>query len=123
MRIIYHSTTGNIPRFLSKCGMGGWSIEIAQKVDEPFILVTNTLGFGEVPDAVTDYLSFNSEYLYGVAASGNRNFGDNFGAAGRIIAQIYDVPLLLTFELSGTDEDVLTFCERVWEIDAEIYRA
>ncbi|MFZ4454296.1 class Ib ribonucleoside-diphosphate reductase assembly flavoprotein NrdI [Salibacterium aidingense] len=123
MKVVYHSVTGNIPRFLAKCGIEGGSIAQAPPAAGPFILVTNTLGFGEVPPAVSAYLAQNGEWLWGVAASGNRNFGGNFGAAGRQIAEEYNVPLLLTFELAGTNEDVQTFCERLWEIDAKLYRA
>lgn len=123
IRIIYHSITGNIPRFLAKCGIEGESITEVPPADAPFLLVTNTLGFGEVPPAVADYLTQNGDWLRGVAVSGNRNFGGNYGAAGRQIAAEYDVPLLLTFELSGTAEDVRKFTERAWEIDAKLYRA
>ncbi|MFD2704668.1 class Ib ribonucleoside-diphosphate reductase assembly flavoprotein NrdI [Salibacterium lacus] len=121
MNIVYYSLTGNIPRFLAKCGISGGSVTQTQPAAEPFILVTNTLGFGQVPPAVADYLAQNGDWLRGVAASGNRNFGGNFGAAGRQIAQDYDVPLLLTFELAGTDEDVRIFTEELRKLEESIY--
>ncbi|PGN53895.1 class Ib ribonucleoside-diphosphate reductase assembly flavoprotein NrdI [Priestia megaterium] len=117
MIVVYYSLTGNIPRFLSKCNIGGQSIEVTETVDQPFILVTNTLGFGEVPTPVSRFLARNYKYLTAVAASGNRNWGKNFARAADRIADEYNVPIIHKFELSGTDDDVKIFTERMSAIE------
>ncbi|GMK47617.1 hypothetical protein PghCCS26_47470 [Paenibacillus glycanilyticus] len=47
--------------------------------------------------------------LRGVAASGNRNWGANFGRAGDIICEQYCVPLIVKFELAGNENEVQFF--------------
>lgn len=111
--IYYASLTGNVRRFVSKTGLAAEEIQSGLTVTEPFVLVTYTIGFGEVPPKVSKFLDTNGHLLRGVAVSGNRNWGDNYGRAGDIIAKQYNVPLLLKFELAGTKDDVKTFVERV----------
>ncbi len=118
MLIVYTSLTGNIKRFVNKLGIRSLQITENQRVDEPFILITNTLGFGEVPENVSAFLKENNHFLRGVAVSGNRVWGSNFGKAGDIICNQYGVPLLLKFELSGTNQDVETFMQEVGKLDA-----
>ena len=48
----------------------------------------------------------NRQKLSGVIASGNINFGDDYAKAGYVISKKCNVPLLYTFELMGTEEDV-----------------
>lgn len=78
--------------------------------------MTPTTGFGQVPAAVDEFIRYNADELRGVAVSGNRNWGRNYGAAGEAIAQEYGVPLLLRFELAGTDEDVAKFKAEVTQL-------
>jgi protein involved in ribonucleotide reduction len=87
-------------------------------VDEPFILITYTTGFGQVPPNVLDFLKNNHKYLIGVAASGNRNWADSYCASADIIANQYNVPIISKFELFGTKTDVEYFKKRVSEIEA-----
>lgn len=113
MLIYYASLTGNVRRFISKLGVEATDINTHPLADTPYILVCYTFGMGQVPAEVSDWLQRNSRYLRGVAVSGNKNWGDFYGRAGDIIAKQYGVPLLLKFELSGNDEDVRIFNERV----------
>lgn len=110
MIIAYYSLTGNVRRFVGKLGRPGalYTIKpgVGAVLTELFVLVTPTTGFGQVPTTVTEFLRNNADMLAGVIASGNVNWGVNFGKAGRIISEQYDVPLIHTFELSGTDADV-----------------
>ena len=77
----------------------------------PFVLVCPTyadgLGRGAVPKQVIRFLNRpeTRALLRGVIAGGNRNFGENFALAGRIIADKCGVPLLYRFELAGTEEE------------------
>ena len=48
----------------------------------------------------------NRKYLRGVMGAGNSNFGAQYNIAARKIAAKLDVPLLYTFEIMGTKEDV-----------------
>ncbi|MCO7176068.1 class Ib ribonucleoside-diphosphate reductase assembly flavoprotein NrdI [Sporolactobacillus kofuensis] len=113
MRILYATMTGNVKRFLAKTGLAHQPISSVEKIDEPFVLVTNTIGFGDAPDQVKDFLSRNERNLVAVAASGNRNWGRNFAHAADVVAAMYHVPILYKFELGGTDHDVIEFRERV----------
>lgn len=109
MLIVYYSLTGNVRRFVNKLGRPSALYEIksgGSLITEPFVLITPTTGFGQVPATVAEFTQNNSEYLVGVAASGNVNWAANYGKAGRTISEEYGVPLIHTFELSGLDEDV-----------------
>lgn len=117
MKVVYFSFTGNVRRFIKRTELPD-TMEItessaSEKIEEPFIIVTGTIGFGEVPPVVQQFLDINQDHLRGVAASGNRNWGPNFAKAGITIAQNYDVPLLMKFELHGTVNDTKEFKEKV----------
>ncbi|MCS4486411.1 class Ib ribonucleoside-diphosphate reductase assembly flavoprotein NrdI [Staphylococcus americanisciuri] len=124
MKVVFYSFTGNVRRFLKRTELEDLyeitEANASDKVEEPFILVTGTIGFGEVPAPVEQFLKTNQAGLKGVAASGNRNWGNNFAKAGVIISQAYDVPLLMKFELHGTLKDTMEFKEKVVNFD-EIY--
>ncbi|MFT8872475.1 MAG: class Ib ribonucleoside-diphosphate reductase assembly flavoprotein NrdI [Sporolactobacillus sp.] len=117
MQIYYSTMTGNVRRFLRKTQLPCQSIQTVDAVVEPYVLVTNTVGFGEVPETVKRFLGRHSRYLVAVAASGNRNWGKNFAKAADVIAQAYGVPVLSKFELGGTAADVIKFKERVTAYD------
>lgn len=104
--------TGNVKRFIQKTGLEATQItKESIKVNKPFVLVTYTIGIGQVPPIVADFLDENNEYLVGVAVSGNRIWGTNFGKAGDIISKEFNIPLLLKFELSGLESDIQKFKE------------
>lgn len=121
MKIYYYSIAGNIRRFLANCQLDAELLTASTIAAEPFVLVTNTLGFGEVPAPVAAFLRNNHRHLIAVASSGNRNWGANFARAADLISEQYNVPIILKFELSGTAEDAKYFTERVRCID-ETYR-
>lgn len=107
--IVYDSKTGNVQRFVKKLGLRALKVEEGLVVDEPFVLITYTTGFGQVPPSTENFLKKNHLHLVAVAVSGNRNWGGFYGKAGDIISQKYNVPLLMKFELSGTEKDVEKF--------------
>ena len=94
MLVAYDSMTGNVKRFIHKLNMP--AVQIGERVLE--------------------FLERNNEKLKGVSASGNRNWGDMFGASADKISAKYEVPIVSKFELSGTNNDVEYFKERVREI-------
>jgi protein involved in ribonucleotide reduction len=118
MLIAYDSKTGNVRRFIDKLKMPAVQIDEAMKMDEPFVLVTYTTGFGQIPQKVASFLERNHPRMIGVAASGNRNWGDGFAKSADTISELYDVPVLTKFELSGTKNDVERFVQGVNAIAA-----
>ncbi|MGG2024250.1 class Ib ribonucleoside-diphosphate reductase assembly flavoprotein NrdI [Gottfriedia sp. S16(2024)] len=115
-RIYFDSLTGNVRRFVERLPFEAVDIAEVEDVSEPFILVTYTTGFGNVPPSTSEFLRKHGDKLIGVASSGNIIWGENFGKAADRIALVYNVPILLKFELSGTNDDIKILTERVSEI-------
>jgi len=116
--IAYDSKTGNVRRFVEKLNMRMIQIEDKMTLDEPFVLITYTTGFGQVPAKVLSFLQKNHRHLIGVSASGNRNWGEGFARSADLIAKLYKVPVLSKFELSGTKQDVERFKQEVCGVAA-----
>lgn len=117
MKVVYFSFSGNVRRFIKRSEISD-VMEITKDnctdpFEEPYILVTGTIGFGEVPKEVQSFLEVNHHNLHAVAASGNRNWGQNFAKAGRTISEKYHVPLLMKFEVQGSNKDVIEFKNKV----------
>lgn len=113
MLIVYDSRTGNVRRFVNGLGRRTVAAAEAGELQEPFVLVTYTTGFGQVPDSTTRFLQKNGHCLAGVASSGNRNWGDGFAKAADRIAAQYRVPVLARFELSGTAKEAAQFLQEL----------
>ncbi len=113
MLVAYDSRTGNVRRFINKLNLPAVQIDDKMTLDEPFVLITYTTGFGEVPAKVQSFLKNNYARCVAVAASGNRNWGECFGRSADIIARTYGVPVLSKFELAGTTQDVERFKQGV----------
>jgi len=122
MLVVYDSRTGNVRRFVEKLNMKSVSLDdgdaAEMTVDEPFVLVTFTTGFGQVPERVEKFLRRNSSLLKGVSASGNRNWGQSFAKSADDISNRYNVPVIHKFELSGTGRDVDQFRQGVNKLAA-----
>lgn len=123
--IVYDTFTQNNARFIKKLNLAeNETVKITPDliVSEPFVLLTYTTGFGEVPKTTLNFLEINNSYIQGVAASGNTIWGDNFARSADTISEMYGIPILIKFEMSGMPEDVETFKERVQNIRYETYR-
>lgn len=107
IKIAYYSRTGNVKAFVERYLSDYESIDISEvkTMNTPYVLITPTYDFGQVPEVVTKWLRKNNGCMVGVIASGNRNWGDLYGHAGDIISDLYEVPLLAKFELRGTIAD------------------
>lgn len=117
MIIAYDSKTGNVNRFVSKLSMDAVQITEDMMLKDPFVLITYTTGYGLVPQKVLKFLQNNHHNMVAVAASGNRNWGQNYCKSADIISASYKVPILLKFEMSGTQQDIKYFKERVMSIE------
>ncbi|RIL69167.1 class Ib ribonucleoside-diphosphate reductase assembly flavoprotein NrdI [Staphylococcus devriesei] len=126
MKVVYFSFSGNVRRFIKRSELTD-VMEITKDnckdiINEPYILVTGTIGFGEVPQEVQSFLEVNHLNLRAVAASGNRNWGQNFAKAGQTISESYDVPLLMKFEVQGTNKDIIEFKNKVGHFNEDYGR-
>ncbi|MBZ8178212.1 class Ib ribonucleoside-diphosphate reductase assembly flavoprotein NrdI [Corynebacterium poyangense] len=123
MLVVYFSSaTENTHRFVQKLGLPAQRIPLRRSdppliVDEPYVLICPTYGGGAgilnqnsrpVPPQVIRFLNnkHNRSLIRCVVASGNSNFGVDYGKAGDVISEKCHVPYVYRFELLGTDEDV-----------------
>lgn len=115
IHLYYDSRTGNVQRFIEKVlQITGWNaqrIDNEMVVEEPGHLITFTTNFGQIPANTEAFLAKNSDQIFSVTSSGNRNWGRNYGVAADKISAIYDIPQAFKFELSGTMEDINQFIE------------
>ena len=120
MKIVVFSFTGNCKKFLARCEVNEEHIiELKEDLEmlENYILVTPTIGFGEVPPSVRNFLENNENKPQWVLASGNRNWGTNFANAADVINKDYNVPILMKFELNGTTAEVEKFKQLYEEME------
>ncbi|MGG4031740.1 class Ib ribonucleoside-diphosphate reductase assembly flavoprotein NrdI [Bacillus subtilis] len=121
MIITYESKTGNVRRFVKALQqeLDIESIEITDDtiITQEFIHITYTIGFGEVPERTLNFIKKNKNKIRGVAVSGNKVWGDNYGLAGDKLSAKFHTPLLLKFELSGTKQDLQKIIQEVQLID------
>lgn len=118
MDVVYFSSSSeNTHRFVGKLSVNAHRIPLMPKegplaVSEPYVLVVPTYGGGRgtsaVPKQVIKFLNDpeNRQWIRGVVATGNTNFGAAYCLAGDIISDKCEVPVLYRLEILGTDEDV-----------------
>ncbi|GAB1611594.1 class Ib ribonucleoside-diphosphate reductase assembly flavoprotein NrdI [Mammaliicoccus lentus] len=110
LTIVYYTKTKQTEKFVSKLleAIDIQSIKIQDEliVDTPFILLTPTYFFGEVPKEVTEFLHHNHNNLVAVMSSGNKNWGGNFAKSGETISKEYNVELIGKYELAGNNQDI-----------------
>lgn len=104
--IAFASRTGNVRYIISRLQLPAMEIGEASTLKVPFLLMTYTDGFGEVPEPVRSFMERSGSYCQGVIVSGNSNFGHHqFGRAGDEIARQWQIPLVRKIELRGFKED------------------
>lgn len=113
MIIYFDSLTGMVKNFSERLGYETRNVRDLDlnNIPDDMFLITRSWGYGKVPistlEFLNDLLSSNKlTNLKGVAVSGNKNWGNNFGKAGEIIEQEYGIPLILKFEGKGFEKDV-----------------
>lgn len=120
IKVIYYSNhSRNTERFASKLEHPASRIE--DGIESECILIVPTYGRAAVPVVVVKALKERvvRERVRAVIGTGNINFGENYCAGARKLANALDVPLLYTLELAGIPEDV----DRVNTIIKEFSRA
>lgn len=120
MKIVYYSQTGNVKRFIQKLKWEDEVIDLStsqEPLTSDFVMVTGTTNFGQTPEIVDVFLEQNKKYIKAVAGSGNRNWGDLFAKAADNIANQYNVPILVKFELSGFNRDIEVFKAGVEQLE------
>lgn len=111
---------GNVRSFVKEVDMESISIDHSNpfvEIHTKFVLVVPSYD-EEITEVVSEFIDYkgNEFYLEGIVGSGNRNFGESFCFNAKELAKKYKKPLLMTFELSGTTQDVLKFKEEVEKI-------
>lgn len=123
MIIVYDSLTGKNKLFADKIHTSIKKIDIKEvkEIEEEVLLLTRSINYGDVPKTTLDFLNKYRDKVKAVAVSGNKNWGKHlYGLAGERIEYDYDIPLILKYELSGTDEEVRfieEYINRKLEID------
>lgn len=108
MKIVYISRTGNVETIVQNLEVTDTvKIETGdESVNEDFILITYTDGYGDIPMELEGFLGSHNNHIKGVIVSGDTGYGEAYGGAGDAIAEQYNVPLLYKLENEGTDEDI-----------------
>ena len=119
----YSSTSGLVRSFAERLGRPAFNLADGEhrrsEVDGPWVLLTPSYKSGNesndtVPEAVRRFLrsEHNRRLMVGVMGSGNRNFGQYYQMAARLVARRSGRPILFEFELAGTPWDVEE-CQRI----------
>lgn len=109
MKIVYMSLTGNVRSFVEKLGSVE-TLEIIsgdEVIDQPFLLITHSPDGGEIPYEIEDFMEAYSDLCVGVAASGDRAYGEDYTIVAETISEEYGVPIVHRFEFAGEEDDVL----------------
>ncbi len=117
MTIVYDTLTGMTKRFCKRLGYPMIDINEydQQPVEGEIILVTRSIHFGLVTEMTEAFLYKHYHQVVGVAVSGNRNWGELYGAAGDKISRAFNIPLICKFEGSGFPNDVRLVKEYIEE--------
>lgn len=115
--VYFSSVSENTKRFVDKLPFPHSRIPLRSHeaplvINHDYILVTPTYGGGRdrhaVPKQVMTFLSRYEHRVHciGVIGGGNKNFGQHYILAARLLAEKLMVPLLSDFEVFGTSEEV-----------------
>ena len=107
MNYVYASRTGNVEKLIQALNLDALKLtDGTETADGDFILFTYTDGHGIVPPVVDLFLKSNGTRLKGVIVSGNmQRHADTFCAAGQIISDTYNVPVIAQVDGAGDSFD------------------
>lgn len=108
IKIVYFSRSGNIKSIVDQLENPSLRIENGKEiVNEPYVLMTSSIGYGEIPPVVQEFLKNNSKLIKAVAGSGSMaRHADTFNFASKKISKEYNVDLLVAVDGKGTSEDL-----------------
>ena len=70
MKVVFASRTGNVQSIVDRLSVDALEISSGDEaVSEPFLLITYTDGYGDVPMEVESFLNSNGDHLKGVIVS------------------------------------------------------
>ena len=107
MLIIYYSRFGNTYSFIKNHISNDYkkvrieNIQEDSDLPQQYVLFTPTYNFGEIPEEVVEFLDKYHSKCLGTVVNGNRNWGDKFANAGRLIQEKYGIPCLYKYEMRG----------------------
>lgn len=115
--VYFSSVTEYTKKFVNKLPWTAERIPLRRNdpelvVDYDYILFTPTYGAGRdtgaVPKQVVSFLRplHHRRHCRGIVGSGNKNFGEHYLLAARMLSEKLHVPVIYGFELSGTTRDV-----------------
>lgn len=112
--IAYYSMTGKVEKFVKNLYYSH-VVDITTKptMANHFVLITPTVNFGEIPAPVQFFMKNNYINCLGISGSGNTNWGKNYCNAVTLLAKQYNIPIINKFELSGTEQDLRIFKNRL----------
>lgn len=106
MLVVYDSLTGLGKNFADRLGKPTCDVvNFISEADDDIFLITRSIDFGKIPDTTVDFLLDYHDLVCGVAVTGNKIWGTNYGAAGYKIEKEYNIPLIHVFELNGFSSD------------------
>ncbi|BDV03563.1 MAG: protein NrdI [Candidatus Hepatoplasma scabrum] len=107
MKFVFFSLTGNTKKIAEKLDL--FPIEEIKNdllINDNYILIASSIGFGQVQPEVKSFLKNNSEKMIGVIGSGNRNWGQSYCKAAKTISKEYNVKYFASIELAGTNNQI-----------------
>lgn len=125
MKLVYLSLTGNVRSFVQQVGMDSVELSYSNpltEVDDEYIVIAPSYD-DEITDIISEFIDYkdNINHLVGFVGSGNMNWDTLYCFNAKDLSKKYNKPLIFTFELSGTDNDIIDFKKEVDKV--EITRA
>jgi protein involved in ribonucleotide reduction len=121
MLIVYLSLSGNVRNFVKRVEMDSVELEYTNpltEVNEDYIVIAPSYD-DEITDIISEFIDYknNLDYLVGFVGSGNINYNKSFCFNAVDLSNKYSKPLIFTFELKGTDNDILEFKKEVDRVE------
>lgn len=135
--LVYFSSTSEITkRFVDRLPFESYRIPVSSAAEIPvmdhdYVLVTPTYGAGShkdanaVPKQIMRFLSHafeNRVHCVGIIGAGNKNFGEDYILAAKMLSKKLQSPILYDVEFFGTEEDAsiaTETIERYWLLYAQ----
>lgn len=120
MKLVYISLTGNVRSFIEKIGMDSQELSYSNpqvEMQEDYIVIVPTYD-DEITDVTSQFIDYknNKDKLIGFVGSGNKNWDEFYCFNAKDLSKKYSKPMIMDFELDGTNQDVIRFKKEVENI-------